>query len=359
MNGERLPATARQAARKGSATLGELGEFDTIVDVRSPDEFADDHIPGAISCPVLDDAQRAEVGTLYKQVSPFAAKKLGAAYISANIARHLRERFLANDRQWRPLIVCWRGGMRSGAMNTVLRSVGWDACQLEGGYKAYRQHVLDQLETLPGRFRYHVIAGPTGCGKTRILQAIAARGGQVLDLEEIACHKGSVLGGRPGIAQPGQKWFETLLWQALSVFDPDRPVFVEAESRKIGRLRLPETLHRAMQQAGRSELCVALGDRVDFLLRDYPHFLDDRETLMQRLESLRELVGGERVGEWRGLIENGEFAALTASLLERHYDPLYRRSLARHAANESRPVVAGVLSDAEIARVAGEILDHV
>lgn len=355
MRDDRPPAQHRASSRRGIADISELGQFDQIIDVRSPAEFADDHIPGAMSCPVLDDAQRAEVGTLYKQVSPFAAKKLGAAYISANIARHLQAHFLERDKGWRPLIVCWRGGMRSGAMTTVFRSIGWDACQLEGGYKAFRHHVLGELEQLPGRFRFHVVAGPTGSAKTRILQAMAGLGGQVLDLEAIACHKGSVLGSQPGQPQPSQKWFETCLWHALAGFDAQRPVFVESESRKIGQLRLPEQLFAAMQQGECSEIRVDLAHRVDFLLHDYPHFLSDTGELAQRLGTLRALLGKERIDAWLALAGEGDFAGLTRALLEQHYDPLYTRALGRYT--EQRHFVdAGALTPGEIERVARQLL---
>jgi tRNA 2-selenouridine synthase len=310
--------------------------------------------PGAISCPVLDDAQRAEVGTLYKQVSPFVAKKLGAAYISANIACHLQERFLERDKSWRPLIVCWRGGMRSGAMTTVFRSVGWDACQLEGGYKAFRNHVLGELERLPGLYRFHVIAGPTGSGKTRILQAMAGQGAQVLDLEGLACHRGSVLGRQLGHEQPGQKGFETCLLYSLAAFDSARPVFVESESRKIGRLRLPEALFLAMQHAPCSEIQVARDDRVAFLLQDYAHFLHDVGELAVRLNGLRALLGNERIDDWLALAVQGNFSRLTASLLELHYDPLYGRALG-HLRGPRRQIAAGPLTPAEITRLARQV----
>ena len=191
--------------KNGVATVAQLAEFDEIIDVRTPLEFAEDHIPGAINCPVLSNEERVEVGTLYKQVSPFEAKKLGAAYISANIARHLQERFRDRPKAWKPLILCWRGGMRSGAMVTIFRSIGWNAQQLSGGYKAFRHLVVDELAERPPRFSWRVIAGATGSAKSRVLYHLAAAGAQVLDLEGLACHKGSVLGVLPGEPQPTQK----------------------------------------------------------------------------------------------------------------------------------------------------------
>lgn len=346
-----------QRSRKGIATLDEAAGFDTIIDVRSPAEFADDHLPGAISCPVLDDAQRAEIGTLYKQVSPFTAKKLGAAYVSENIARHLQENFLDRPKNWRPLIVCWRGGMRSGAMTTVFRSVGWDACQLEGGYKRFRQQVLDDLETLPGRFRYVVLDGPTGSAKTRVLQALAARGAQTLDLEGLACHKGSVLGRLPGQPQPSQKWFETQIWDTLRRFDPARPLFIEAESRKIGSLRLPAALFAAMQNGPCCDIVAERATRVAYLLRDYDYFTADGAALKANLDTLHPLLGAARIAGWHRQIDDGDFAGLTDSLLEHHYDPLYARARARdYGAATHQPLPAASLDAAGIDGLAASLL---
>ena len=345
--------------QKGIATLDTMADFKVIIDVRSPAEFADDHIPGAISCPVLDNAQRAEVGTLYKQVSPFAAKKLGAAYISANIARHLQEKFQDCDKNWRPLVVCWRGGMRSGAMTTVFRNIGWDACQLEGGYKAFRSQVLAELETLPSRFHFRVISGPTGSAKTRILQAMARRGGQVLDLEDLACHKGSVLGRLPSQPQPSQKWFETQIWQALQNYDPAQPVFVESESRKIGNLRLPEQLFAGMQAAPSHEIRADIAHRVEFLLSDYDYFVNAAVDLKKHLDTLRALLGHDLVNHWHAQIDQQDFAGLTASLLLKHYDPLYARARQRDYVNGPPQICpAARLDTAEIERIAGVILEQ-
>ena len=174
-------------------TVAQLAGFDEVIDVRSPAEFAEDHLPGAINCPVLDDAERAAIGTMYKQLSPFDAKKRGAALVAKNIARHIEEKFAAHGRNWRPLVYCWRGGKRIGAMAHILSEIGWHAAQLEGADRAYRREILAQLGTLPQRLRYRVVCGATGGAKSRLLQALAAAGAQVLDLEELAA-TGSVLG---------------------------------------------------------------------------------------------------------------------------------------------------------------------
>lgn len=354
MQGIPKPADDARRLPKGVARLDTLTDFDTIIDVRSPAEFADDHIPGALSCPVLSDEQRAEIGTLYKQVSPFAAKKLGAAYISESIARHLQRDFLQHERGWRPLIVCWRGGMRSGAMVTVLRSIGWDACQLEGGYKGFRQHVLTRLAALPEKFVWEVLSGPTGSAKTRILQTLAQRGGQVLDLEALAGHKGSVL-GKLG-TQPSQKTFETRIWSALESFTPEQAVFVEAESRKIGQLTVPDALFTALRQGQRHVLEVARSDRVAFLLDDYAYFLADPERLKTRLQLLGHLHGQAVLESWLSMIDQGDFSTLVEDLLVKHYDPLYSKAHTRDfdRAPKLRPV--GPLTVEEIERVAAALL---
>ena len=307
-------------------TVADLAAYDEIIDVRSPAEFAEDHIPGAINCPVLDDAQRAQVGTIYKQVSPFEAKKIGAALVSENIARHLKERFLDRPKTWKPLIYCWRGGDRSGSMTTIFKAIGWHAGQLDGGYKAWRSHVIAQLESLPQHYRFTVICGATGNAKTRILQAIGELGEQILDLENLANHKGSVLGVLPNSPQPSQKGFETALMLALAALDPARPVYVEAESRKIGNLHVPE----AMIARIRSGECVAveatLDARVAFLLKDYEYFLTLPEFLGRRLDVLRSLQSRETMARWQQLILDADWPTLVRELLELHYDPLYRRS---------------------------------
>lgn len=345
--------------KSGIATVEDLGSFDEVIDVRSPAEFEEDHIPGAISCPVLDNEQRAQVGTIYKQVSPFEAKKIGAALVAENIGHHLRDKFLDRPKGWSPLVYCWRGGMRSGAMVTILRSVGWKAAQLEGGYKAYRHQVVAQLETVPRQFSYQVLCGPTGSAKTRILQAIDTLGEQVLDLETLACHKGSVLGVLPATPQPTQKWFETLVLQRLRSFDPARPVYVEAESRKIGRLQVPEALLETFRAGTCLQVEAPLPARFEFLLGDYDYFVADPAWLKRRLEALRGLQSNETLAHWNALIDGGRWTDLVAELLERHYDPLYQRSQNTNFAGFRDPqtFAAESLSATGIANVARTIVE--
>ncbi len=284
------------------ASMAQIAEFDAVIDVRSPAEFNLDHVPGAVNFPVLDDAQRAEIGTLYKQVSTFEARKRGAALVAQNVANHLLTPYFASrERAWRPLVYCWRGGQRSGAMTHILREVGWNASQLGGGYKAYRAHVVAGLAELPGGFSYRVVCGETGSGKSRLLHALAAAGAQVLDLEALAHHRGSVLGNHPRQPQPSQKAFDTALWQALSGFDPAMPVYVEAESKKIGELRVPDTLIHAMWQSPCLLLELGFEQRVTLLQEEYAHFFSDPEDLCGKLDVLTQLHGKEVVEKWKAL----------------------------------------------------------
>lgn len=303
-----------------------FNSFDDILDVRSPAEYADDHVPGAINVPVLNDIERAHIGTLYKQVSPFAAKKLGAAWIARNIAHHLETQFSDREKSWRPLVYCWRGGMRSGAMAHILAQVGWNTSQLDGGYKNYRRHVIAGLEALPMQFDFRVISGVTGSGKSHLLHALAAQGAQVLDLEALAQHRGSLLGRLPDQAQPSQKTFETRLWQTLQTFTAQRPVYIEAESRKVGVLSLPNALVERMRASPVVQLQVPQAARVQFLMEDYAHFLDKPSLLAERLSLLVEMHGHTVIKRWCAMAEAGDWVPLVEELLTQHYDPAYQRS---------------------------------
>jgi tRNA 2-selenouridine synthase len=349
----------RQSVRpaKGVATVSQLGEFDAIIDARSPSEYADDHVPGAISCPVLSDAERARVGTLYKQESAFEAKKVGAVLVAKNIATHVENLFLGKPKDWKPLVYCWRGGKRSGAFTHILREIGWDAHRLDGGYKSWRSHVIAELATLPQRFAWRVICGPTGSAKSRVLEAIGRQGGQVLHLEELAAHKGSVLGDLPDAPQPSQKMFETQLYTALAALDPERPVFVEAESRRIGALQVPDALIFAIRAGSCLRVDARRAARADFLLRDYDYFLARPQWLVSQLGHLRGLQSNETLAEWTALVEAGDFRTLVDELLEKHYDPLYQRSQDKNYRYSDAPAFAAdELSPAGIEDVAQRIL---
>jgi len=314
-------------------TVAELDAFDEVIDVRSPAEFALDHVPQALNCPVLDDAERAKVGTLYAQVSPFDAKKLGAALVSKNIARHIEERFRGKEKSWRPLVYCWRGGQRSGAMAHVLRQVGWDAATLAGGYRAYRREVLAQLEALPARFNFRVVCGATGSGKSRLLEALSGAGAQVLDLERLASHRGSLLGGLPGEPQPSQKMFDSLVWGALRRLDPAQVVFAEAESKKIGQLQVPSKLLERMREGECLRLDVPSPERVRFLIAEYRHFLGEPRALEEKLRGLTTRYGHAVIERWLAQVHAGAWEELVSDLLATHYDPAYLRATAQNYLN--------------------------
>ncbi|MGH9577896.1 MAG: tRNA 2-selenouridine(34) synthase MnmH, partial [Terriglobales bacterium] len=315
---------------------GALAHFDDLIDTRSPAEFAEDHIPGALNCPVLDNEERARVGTIYKQVSPFDAKKLGAALVAKNIARHIEMLFMDKPKTWKPLVYCWRGGKRSGAMAHVLREIGWDARTLAGGYKAYRRYVVDSLSALPLKFSFKVVHGATGSGKSRLLRALRKAGAQVLDLEDLAAHRGSVLGNLPGQPQPSQKMFESRLLKALFDFDFKREIYIEGESKKIGQLQVPEALIARMRASECVLLQAGTQTRVALLLEEYRHFFADPASLGVQLDCLAGLHGRERVAQWKALAAGGEWAELVNRLLLEHYDPAYQRS-----ASQNFPRLAG------------------
>ena len=302
----------------------DLSEFDEIIDVRTPLEFAEDHLPGAINLPVLTNEQRVAIGTLHKKDS-FEARRRGAALISEAIARYLENELAERDRRWTALLYCWRGGLRSKSFATVLRAVGWRARVLEGGYKAWRRFVMQDLErlldTAPPRF--HILAGLTGTGKTRLLDALHQEGAQVIDLEGLANHRGSLLGSRGD--QPSQKRFESLLHEALSSLDPSRPVFAEAESNRIGSVYIPPALWKHFSEATVVELTLARPERVRLLLEDYEHFPRDPAGLSSLLDRLRTLRGHEQVDAWQAQIAAHDWTTFVDSVLEHHYDLCYRR----------------------------------
>jgi len=308
-----------------------IDSFDAIIDARSESEYAEDRLPGALNWPSLHDEERRIVGTQYKQVSDFEARKIGAAMVARNIAAHLEREARDQPRGWRPLVYCWRGGKRSGALALVLDQIGFRVHVLEGGYKAFRAAVVADLDALPRTLEFRVVCGRTGSGKTRLLHALACEGAQVLDLEDLAQHRASVLGLVPGHSQPTQKAFETHIWNVLRRFDASRPVYVESESKKIGNLRVPEALIEQMRSRS-SCLRVEMPDeaRVQLLLEDYAFFASDPELFCRQLDALIELRGREAVSEWQAAARAGRWAEVCADLMHHHYDPLYLKSMQRN-----------------------------
>ncbi|MBE3637017.1 tRNA 2-selenouridine(34) synthase MnmH, partial [Mangrovicoccus algicola] len=321
--------------------------FDDVIDVRSPAEFAEDHVPGAISLPVLDNEERARVGTIYKQQSRFGARKIGAALVIRNIARHLETELADRPAPWRPMVYCWRGGQRSGTFTWLLREVGWRAEQVDGGYRSYRRLVAGMLHDTPLPFRAVVLSGMTCTAKTVLLAELAREGMQVLDLEGLARHRGSVFGGQAE-PQPAQKMFESRIAAALCQLDPDRPVVVEAESSKIGDCLVPPRLWDRMCQAPRVEIRAPLEERSAFFLDAYADLVADPDGFCATLEKLVKLQGHERVEAWQAQVRQGHVRQVAAGLMRDHYDPRYARSEARHGNSPAETLELASLTPAAL-----------
>jgi tRNA 2-selenouridine synthase len=336
--------------------IAELGTFDhdTIIDVRSPSEFAEDHVPGAINLPVLDDAERARVGTIYKQVAPFEARKIGAALVFRNAAKHIETQLADKPGGWRPLVYCWRGGQRSGAFAWMLNQIGWPAQTLEGGYKSFRRAVVAYHYDRDLDLRLVRLGGQTGTGKTELLARLRDRGVQVVDLEALARHRGSLLGGLDS-PQPSQKAFETTLAFELLALDAARPVLVEAESSKIGALNLPPGLWKAMRASPVLEVAAPLEARARYLAGAYKAVLDDAEGLKRKLEPLRRFRGHALVDHWIALIDSNARVDLCQSLAASHYDPAYAKASRDQAVRPAAQFTLNEMSPQGFDCLAGEI----
>ena len=328
--------------------------FDDVIDVRSPAEFAEDHVPGAINLPALDDAERARVGTVYVREDRFLARKLGAAMVARNVAAHLEGPLSHRGGGWRPLVYCWRGGQRSGSVATILDAVGWRVAVLEGGYRTYRRLVARRLYEEPLGPRVVLIDGGTGSGKTQLIGHLAAQGAQAIDLEGLAGHRGSIFGGWDA-AQPSQKMFESRLAAALTGLDPARPLFLEAESNAIGRLLLPPALWRAMGEAEVVALEVPPAARARFLTEAYPDLTEDADRLRDRIDRLRRYQPRERIEAWHALAAQGRFAELAETPIADHYDPRYA-SPARARRAVTATLALDGLGAADLASAAERVL---
>ena len=310
--------------------LGKLADFSDVIDARSEGEYLEDHLPGAINWPSLHDDERCLVGTQYKQISAFEAKKLGAALVAKNIAVHIERDVLAKPKEWQPLVYCWRGGKRSGSLALILDQIGFRVTLVDGGYKAFRAAMVLDLPRLAAMHSYRVICGTTGSGKTRLLQALQALGAQVLDLEALANHRSSVLGVLPGRVQPSQKAYDRMIWTALKSFDTSRPVYIESESKKVGNVAIPEGLMTAMRRAPCLQLELPEGERVALLLEDYDFFVRDIEFFCHKLDALSQARGKQMVLDWQTRSRSGDVASVVCELLVHHYDPVYLQSMKRN-----------------------------
>ena len=307
-----------------------LHEFDTVIDARSEDEYAQDHLPSAVNWPTLNNQERHDIGTLYKQVNPFEARKRGAAMAARNIAAHIERELLDTPKDWKPLTYCWRGGQRSGSLSLILSQIGFRVTLVEGGYKAFRAAVVGDIPRLVSQLDWRVICGPTGSGKTRLLQALAAEGAQIIDLEALANHRSSVLGAIPGLAQPTQKRFDTVIWDAVRRLDPKQPVFIESESKKVGNVAVPTSLVETMRQSPCLNLMLPDAERVALLLEDYDFFVRDVAHFCERLQVLAEFRGKAVVDAWQASVRAGNIEPVVHDLLTQHYDPSYLQSMQRN-----------------------------
>jgi tRNA 2-selenouridine synthase len=339
--------------------IAHLADFDAVIDARSEAEFAEDHLPEAINWPTLNNAERIDIGTLYKQVNPFEARKRGAAIAARNIAAHIEREVIDKPKDWKPLAYCWRGGQRSGSLSLILSQIGFRVTLVEGGYKAFRAAVVQDIARLTQCLQYRVICGPTGSGKTRLLQALAAQGAQVLDLEALANHRSSVLGAMPGLAQPTQKHFDTLIWSQLRTFDPAKPVFIESESKKVGNLTVPVTLMDAMRGSPCLNLQLPDDERVALLMEDYAYLMQDVAYFCDRLSVLIPLKGRTVVTAWQTQAHDGQFAPVVLDLLKNHYDPAYLQSIQRNFSRfaEAQQIEVANRSTTAMAKLVEQILD--
>lgn len=320
--------------------LRRLDEFDTLIDARSEDEYAEDHLPGAVNWPTLNNEERKAVGTTYKQVNAFEAKKRGAAIAARNISAHIEREVIDKPKDWKPLTYCWRGGKRSGSLSLILSEIGFRVTIIEGGYKAFRAAVLEDIPRLASRFDWRVICGTTGSGKTRLLQALAAAGAQVLDLEALANHRSSVLGAIPGVPQPTQKHFDTRVWDALRRLDPARPVYVESESKKVGNVAVPASLIDAVRAGRCLNLVLPDEERVALLMEDYDFFVRNTDVFCDRLDALTQIRGKQLVEGWKTQVRSGQIEPVVRDLLLSHYDPVYVQSMERNFAHyaQAQPI---------------------
>ncbi|MEM9967933.1 MAG: tRNA 2-selenouridine(34) synthase MnmH [Pseudomonadota bacterium] len=311
--------------------LSDIGEcsLDTIIDVRAPIEFAEDHIPGAINLPVLSDAERARVGTIYTRQSPFLARKIGGALVAQNTAMHVQGPLAEKAGDWQPLIYCWRGGQRSGAFGTILDQIGWRVHILKGGYRSYRQQVVHTLYSAPLPHRLMLLDGGTGTAKTEMLSYLAEAGAQILDLEALAAHRGSLFGELED-AQPSQKLFETRIASKLCQHSPHQITWVEAESSRIGERIVPPALWKSMRSAPRVRLSAALKERAHYLCKRYADLTTDAARLNAVLDQLCPYQPAETISTWRRQADQADWRALAEGLIQIHYDPRYKKSVSDH-----------------------------
>lgn len=290
--------------------------------MRSENEFADDHIPSSINLPVLNNKERIIIGTQYKENS-FEARKQGAALINNNISKIIKKNLF--EKKDKVLIYCWRGGLRSLSLYLVLKQIGFDVEILEDGYKSYRRHVVQFFEDEIEQFNFNQIKGVTGVGKTLFLKNLE-KSTQVLDLEGIANHKGSILGDIPKFKQPNQKMFETKLFEKLESLNRKKKIWVEAESIKIGKLNIPSRLWKKMDEGISVKLKSTVDERVKFILKDYKYFTKEPELMSNAMLVLKKIIKKDDYRVIEENLKNGDYMSFVKSLINHHYDKAYKKT---------------------------------
>ena len=332
-------------------------KYDTIIDVRSPSEFETDHIVGAINCPILYDDERQKVGTIYKQISSFKAKIIGSSLSAKNIAFHIEKEFLEKKGSWKPLIYCWRGGQRSKAFSIVLSEVGWRTYQLSGGYKEYRNDIIKYLDNIGMKLKIILISGKTGSAKTKILHSIRDQGAQILDLEGLARHKGSLLGAIPNLKQPSQKFFESLLFYEINKLNLKKNIFIEAESSKVGNVHIPKSIWSNMILSKRIEVVADVNTRAKFLIDDYQYMCKNPILIKPMIKGLKTRLSNNLIDSWEKLIDEKKWFELTKSFLENHYDSSYSSNTIKNDRKVIREVQATTLNNENIKNIAKIIIN--
>ena len=335
------------AIRLSTVPFLNQAESRMMLDVRSPAEFALGHIPGAISFPLFSDEERAEVGTLYKQEGKEKAFLTGLDITGPKMSAFVRQaRELAPD--GRIALYCWRGGMRSASMAWLLEAADMDVVLLEGGYKAFRNSVLHQLPVPP---RMKIIGGYTGSRKSEILREIKNQGASVLDLEALACHKGSSFGSIAQPPQPRQEQFENLIFSELLKHNPEEVLWLEDESKAIGKLRIPDLLHAAMRQSRVYFLEKSREDRLQHIVDSYG--LESMEDLKAGMQRIAKRLGGLAVRDALQLLEQGNIRE-AADIALFYYDKTYRFGLEQRDPSLVIPLACSGMDDAGVARLLRE-----
>ncbi len=313
-----------------AATLEYRHQQTLLVDVRSPAEYSEASIPGAINVPLFSNEERAEVGTLYKQQGKMIARRRGVVIAAPKIPDFVAQIEAARALSTLPVIIfCWRGGIRSLAMTTFMNLAGIPARQLSGGHKAFRRMVCDYFDNYQWP-RIYVLRGLTGIGKTRILHQLAEQGEPVIDLEKIANHRGSAFGGMGLGEQPGQKQFEARLWGRLDELRDCPYLITEGESRHIGRRAVPPRFHQAMQHQTSLWLTTSMELRTEVILADYPDLEQLHGPIARALDSLRERLGNSSVNHFKQLLDTENWHLLIGRLMQDYYDPLYLHTKPQH-----------------------------